>query len=266
MSQKTRSRRDDRAEVILDAAGAVLRRGGARALTIDAVATEAGLSKGGVLHHYASKDALILALVGRKLEELRTGIAACEAERGPGATGLALGMIEHLRRSYCEEDEFSRALLLASAENPDPPRRLPGVRGRAARPVRGCGGAGRCRGRPVLLAARRRNGPHPRLPRSERRADRTASGRAGTRGAGTGLSRLGEKGPGLSRAVRLPRRCNACDETGSFGRSALLREEALTICKRAPAPVMRSGRISTINDPSGAVRRWPDFGCPLRAA
>jgi hypothetical protein len=31
MSQKTRSRRDDRAEVILDAAGAVLRRGGARA-------------------------------------------------------------------------------------------------------------------------------------------------------------------------------------------------------------------------------------------
>ncbi len=119
MSQKTRSRRDDRAEVILDAAGAVLRRGGARALTIDAVATEAGLSKGGVLHHYASKDALILALVGRKLEELRTGIAACEAERGPGATGLALGMIEHLRRSYCEEDEFSRALLLASAENPD---------------------------------------------------------------------------------------------------------------------------------------------------
>ncbi|AMB47571.1 TetR/AcrR family transcriptional regulator [Methylobacterium sp. AMS5] len=119
MSQKTRSRRDDRAGVILDAAGAVLRRGGARALTIDAVATEAGLSKGGVLHHYASKDSLILALVGRKLEELRTGIAACKAERIPGATGLALGMIEHLRRSYCEEDEFSRALLLASVENPD---------------------------------------------------------------------------------------------------------------------------------------------------
>ncbi|MBB2964941.1 TetR/AcrR family transcriptional regulator [Methylobacterium sp. R2-1] len=119
MSQRTRSRRDDRAGVILDAAGSVLRRGGARALTIDAVAAQAGLSKGGVLHHYASKDALILALVDRKLEELRAGIAACEAERAGGVAGLALGMIEHLRRSYCEEDEFSRALLLASAENPD---------------------------------------------------------------------------------------------------------------------------------------------------
>src|SRR5690242_13963165 len=114
MSQRTRSRRDDRAGVILDAAGAVLRRGGARALTIDAVAAQAGLSKGGVLHHYASKDALILALVARKLAELRSGIAACEAEHPPGPAGLALGMIEHLRRSYCEEDEFTRALLLAS--------------------------------------------------------------------------------------------------------------------------------------------------------
>lgn len=119
MSQRTRSRRDDRAGVILEAAGAVLRRGGARGLTIDAVAAEAGLSKGGVLHHYGSKDALILALVARKLEDLRAGIAACEAEHPPGPAGLALGMIAHLRRSYREDDEFSRALLLASAENPE---------------------------------------------------------------------------------------------------------------------------------------------------
>lgn len=84
MSQRTRSRRDDRAEVILEAAGSVLRRGGARALTIDAVAAQAELSKGGVLHHYASKDALILALVERKLQHLRAGIAACEAEQAGG--------------------------------------------------------------------------------------------------------------------------------------------------------------------------------------
>ncbi len=119
MAERTRSRRDDRAGVILDAAGAVLRRGGSRALTIDAVAAQAGLSKGGVLHHYGSKDALILALVARKLAELRAGIAACEAAHPPGPTGLALGMVEHLRCSYGDEEEFSRALLLASAENPE---------------------------------------------------------------------------------------------------------------------------------------------------
>ncbi len=86
MTERTRSRRDDRAQTILDAAGAVLRRGGGRALTIDAVAAQAGLSKGGVLHHYGSKDALILALVARKLAELREGIAACEAQSRPGPT------------------------------------------------------------------------------------------------------------------------------------------------------------------------------------
>lgn len=119
MGERTRSRRDDRAETILDAAGAVLRRGGGRALTIDAVAAQAGLSKGGVLHHYASKDALILALVARKLAELREGIAACEALSQPGPSGLALAMVAHLREAYCEDDDFSRALLIAAAENPE---------------------------------------------------------------------------------------------------------------------------------------------------
>lgn len=119
MTERTRSRRDDRAQTILDAAGAVLRRGGGRALTIDAVAAQAGLSKGGVLHHYASKDALILALVARKLTELREGIAACEADSVPGPAGLALAMVAHLREAYCEDDDFSRALLIAAAENPE---------------------------------------------------------------------------------------------------------------------------------------------------
>ena len=70
-----RSRRPDRADVILGAAEALLRRSENPTLTIDAVAAEAGLSKGGVLHHYASKDALICALAARKVERMRTGIA-----------------------------------------------------------------------------------------------------------------------------------------------------------------------------------------------
>ncbi len=51
-----RRRLAERPEIILEAAAAVLRKSGARGLTIDAFAVEAGLSKGGVLHHYASKD------------------------------------------------------------------------------------------------------------------------------------------------------------------------------------------------------------------
>lgn len=53
--------RDD----LLDAAERVANRDGAGQLTIDAVAAEAGVSKGGVLYAYPSKDALIDALFAR---------------------------------------------------------------------------------------------------------------------------------------------------------------------------------------------------------
>lgn len=114
-----RRRLAERPEIILEAAAAVLRKSGARGLTIDAVAVEAGLSKGGVLHHYASKDALISALVARKLSDLREEIAACEAEIPPGPARLSQAMVAHVRGHYCDDDESSRALLLASIESPE---------------------------------------------------------------------------------------------------------------------------------------------------
>lgn len=66
--QHKRQRLAERPEIILDGADALLLRNGARGLTIDAVAAEVGLSKGGVLHHYGSKDALVAALVARNLD------------------------------------------------------------------------------------------------------------------------------------------------------------------------------------------------------
>lgn len=50
---------------LLDAAERVVLRDGAGQLTMDAVATEAGVSKGGVLYAFPSKDALIDALFNR---------------------------------------------------------------------------------------------------------------------------------------------------------------------------------------------------------
>ncbi|KQP62609.1 TetR family transcriptional regulator [Methylobacterium sp. Leaf465] len=116
---KARTRREDRPVVILDAAERLIRRMGTRTLTIDAVAAEASLSKGGVLHHYASKDALISALAERKLREIRESVAAHEVEQGPGPAALPLALIAHARQVYADEDGFPRALLLASAENPE---------------------------------------------------------------------------------------------------------------------------------------------------
>lgn len=60
MSRPPRAR-----ESVLDAFEAALIDGGARSATMDAVATAAGVSKGGLLYHYASKDALESALLER---------------------------------------------------------------------------------------------------------------------------------------------------------------------------------------------------------
>lgn len=52
---------------LLDAAAAVLLRDGAHALTLEAVAAQAGVSKGGLLYHFGSRQALIAGLTERLL-------------------------------------------------------------------------------------------------------------------------------------------------------------------------------------------------------
>lgn len=54
---------------ILDAAERVVIRDGVARLTLDAVAAEAGLSKGGVLYHFPSKDALVRGMVSHLIAE-----------------------------------------------------------------------------------------------------------------------------------------------------------------------------------------------------
>jgi AcrR family transcriptional regulator len=98
--------RPSRRTQLLDAAIAVIRRDGAGALTLDAVAAEAGVSKGGVLYHFASKRALIDGLLGRWLDDFEAQLAgedllaayvrACDLDPVQSASefGLLAGMIE----------------------------------------------------------------------------------------------------------------------------------------------------------------------------
>jgi AcrR family transcriptional regulator len=66
-------RSDTRAR-LLEAANAVIRRDGPQALTLDAVAAEAGVSKGGLLYHFKSKRELLDGLVVRWLDEFEEDI------------------------------------------------------------------------------------------------------------------------------------------------------------------------------------------------
>jgi AcrR family transcriptional regulator len=63
---------------LLDAAATVVRRDGTQALTLDAVAREAGVSKGGLLYHFKSKHDLVAAMVDRWLADFGREIEAAD--------------------------------------------------------------------------------------------------------------------------------------------------------------------------------------------
>ena len=62
----TQAARDTRAQ-LLDAAEAVVAEQGVRALTLDAVAARSGISKGGLLYHFRSKEDLAAAMIERSI-------------------------------------------------------------------------------------------------------------------------------------------------------------------------------------------------------
>jgi AcrR family transcriptional regulator len=98
---------------LLDAATAVVRRDGARALTLDAVAAEAGVSKGGLLYHFKSKRDLLDAMLEGWLEEFATEIDA-------GAGSFAAGYVRASDMSSWAAAERATefALLAAMVEEP----------------------------------------------------------------------------------------------------------------------------------------------------
>lgn len=62
-----RSRSERTREAVLQAALTILTRDGAGRLTLDAIAKESGVSKGGLMHQFPSKDAVLVALMQREI-------------------------------------------------------------------------------------------------------------------------------------------------------------------------------------------------------
>lgn len=75
-------------EALLDAAECVLFEHGTQALTLAAVAQRAGVSKGGLLYHFPSKEALIKGMVSRVIEEYDALVASFE-DGSPGSYSRA---------------------------------------------------------------------------------------------------------------------------------------------------------------------------------
>lgn len=117
-----RTDRDDTRTRLLDAAETIVAERGVGALTLDAVAAAAGVSKGGLLHHYRSKEALLTAIVARMAEEMRRVFDLIFAACSPGPGRAARACIAWALHSPPEREardlRIAAALLAAHAHHP----------------------------------------------------------------------------------------------------------------------------------------------------
>ena len=98
---------------LLDAAAVVVRCEGVQALTLARVAEEAGVSKGGLLHHFGSKEDLLTGLLEQTLAEADDGLDRLTDGAGPGA--FARAYLEYVRRPGEHQADTATAIFAAAA-------------------------------------------------------------------------------------------------------------------------------------------------------
>jgi AcrR family transcriptional regulator len=104
---------------LLDAAESVVAREGVGNLTLEAVAREAGVSKGGLLYHFPSKSALVTAVVGRLVARCESDQRQALAEDGGGAGAFTRAYLAARNVPLDpEEKPIHTALLAAAGTNP----------------------------------------------------------------------------------------------------------------------------------------------------
>ncbi|WP_262299351.1 TetR/AcrR family transcriptional regulator [Microvirga sesbaniae] len=127
MSGRVQGRKSSR-ERILDAAAELVSEIGSGRLTLDTVAERAGLSKGGLLYNFSTKDALLQGMVQRLVDEVAAEREALRVQAAPGRNleaRLCTAALLKLRQGRTKK--VANGMLAASAESPhllDPVREV----------------------------------------------------------------------------------------------------------------------------------------------
>lgn len=100
---------------ILDAAEAIVQARGVPALTLESAARDAGVSKGGLLYHFASKEALLIGMLNRLAEAIGAEFGRCVAEtpEGPGRVARAM-LAWAFQEEACQHHDRAAAVFLAA--------------------------------------------------------------------------------------------------------------------------------------------------------
>src|ERR1700728_4539678 len=86
---------------ILDAAEAVILESGGQNFTLDAVAERAGISKGGLVYSFATKDELVYAALEREVAHFQKAVGR---RLGSGPHGPVELVLAHIEEALEEDD------------------------------------------------------------------------------------------------------------------------------------------------------------------
>ncbi|MEZ2333090.1 TetR family transcriptional regulator [Mesorhizobium sp. RCC_202] len=112
-----RARKANSRDKILAAAADVAREAGPGSLSLEAVATRAGVSKGGLLYNFPTKAKLMQGLVERYLKDFQKALEARAAENGDESV---LSAYIKLSADDCEQPKPSASWMFSAiAEDPD---------------------------------------------------------------------------------------------------------------------------------------------------
>jgi AcrR family transcriptional regulator len=93
--------------LILNAASQIIEQAGLQNFTLDAVAQQAGVSKGGLLYHFPSKDALVAGMIEHALDQFE---AAVEARMQENQTWIKAYLIETLETQHLKNSLLSAGI------------------------------------------------------------------------------------------------------------------------------------------------------------
>jgi AcrR family transcriptional regulator len=111
----TTSKRSSAKETLLDAAAEIVSTQGVHELTLEGVAALAGVTKGGLIYHYKTKDELLAALIQRMIEELERRNEAHSAGRGDTTRSLLTAMVDETLEMPPQEKQLLANLLAAAS-------------------------------------------------------------------------------------------------------------------------------------------------------
>jgi len=105
-------------ETIIDAAEDVVIETGARHMTLDAIAARAKVSRGGLLYHFPNKEALLRAMLERRVNVHTQSRKDLLASLSEGREREAIALVLSLLKGDEKVKKVSAALLAAVAHDP----------------------------------------------------------------------------------------------------------------------------------------------------